>query len=81
MLAERAALRLGEGSLAWVEDYCSGSSLAYLNGNILVLMNTGDHPMALPPGELILRSSAAVGAEPQAADQISSGETIWLKAS
>ncbi|WP_416405228.1 glycoside hydrolase family 13 protein [Arthrobacter sp. LFS091] len=81
LLAERAALRLGEGSLAWVEDYCSGSSLAYLNGNILVVMNTAHQPMPMPPGELILRSSRHVGAEPQAADQISSGETVWLKVS
>ncbi|MCF3138842.1 glycoside hydrolase family 13 protein [Paenarthrobacter sp. AR 02] len=81
LLAERAALRLGEGSLAWVEDYCSGSSLAYLNGNILVVMNTAHQPMPMPPGELILRSSRHVSAEPQAADQISSGETVWLKVS
>jgi alpha-glucosidase len=42
MLAARAAYGLGRGSLAWVEDYCTGSSLAYLNGTTLVMMNVGD---------------------------------------
>ena len=51
MLAERAALRLGQGSLAWVEDYCSDSSLAYLNGNTLVIMNVGAEAMPLPAGD------------------------------
>ncbi len=61
MLALRATHRLGEGSLAWVEDYCSETSLAYLNGNTLVIMNVGAEAMPLPAGETILRSSVGEG--------------------
>ena len=76
MLDLRATNRLGEGSLAWVEDYCSDTSLAYLNGNILVIINVGPEAMPLPAGETVLRSSAA-----EATDLLGSGETIWLTAS
>lgn len=76
LLAERARLRLGAGSLAWVEDYCTESTLAYLNGNTLVVMNVGAESLPLPAGEVILRSSAAEAMHP-----LGSGETIWLSAS
>ncbi|MFJ4268747.1 glycoside hydrolase family 13 protein [Paenarthrobacter nicotinovorans] len=76
LLAERARLGLGAGSLAWVEDYCTESTLAYLNGNTLVVMNVGAESLPLPAGEVILRSSAAEATHP-----LGSGETIWLSAS
>ncbi|MDP9935032.1 alpha-glucosidase [Paenarthrobacter nicotinovorans] len=76
LLAERARLRLGAGSLAWVEDYCTESTLAYLNGNTLVVINVGAESLPLPAGEVILRSSAAEAMHP-----LGSGETIWLSAS
>jgi alpha-glucosidase len=91
MLTQRAAHRLGQGSLAWVEEYCTDSSLAYLNGSTLVIMNVGNEPMPLPGGEVILRSSflhssflhssGAGGTNPLGADLLSSGETIWLSIS
>ncbi|WP_354512996.1 glycoside hydrolase family 13 protein [Paenarthrobacter sp. 4246] len=81
MLAERAMLRLGQGSLSWVEDYCTGSSLAYLNGNTLVIMNVGSDPMPIPAGGTILRSAPASGADQPGTDQLGSGETIWLTVS
>ncbi|MGF6833103.1 alpha-glucosidase [Paenarthrobacter sp. TE4293] len=86
MLAQRAAHRLGQGSLAWAEDFCSESSLAYLNGTTLVIMNVGTDPLPLPAGETILRSSAAPAADQPAADlldadPLGSGETIWLTVS
>ncbi|QOT18168.1 glycoside hydrolase family 13 protein [Paenarthrobacter sp. YJN-5] len=73
MLAQRSTLQLGRGSLAWVEDYCSHTSLGYLNGSTLVVMNVGTEPMPLPEGEVLLRSSAADRNDP-----LGSGETIWL---
>ena len=57
MLALRRELRLGRGSLAWVEDWCTDSCLAYLNGTTLVLMNVGHEPVELPAGDVLLRSS------------------------
>ncbi|GAA2855681.1 glycoside hydrolase family 13 protein [Paenarthrobacter ilicis] len=77
MLALRADHRLGEGSLAWVEDLCSDSCLAFLNGNTLVMMNVGHEPLPLPAGRLILRSFTTEAD----LDPLGSGETIWLTAS
>ncbi|MNL83002.1 hypothetical protein D3C87_2105340 [compost metagenome] len=59
-----------------MEDYCTQSTLAYLNGETLVVMNVGEEPLPLPAGEVILRSSAADATHP-----LGSGETIWLSAS
>lgn len=81
MLARRSTLKLGEGSLAWVEEFCSDSTLAYLNGNTLVVMNMGAEPLPLPYGEVLLRSSVRHSSAAGGADPLGSGETIWLKAS
>nr|WP_231391961.1 glycoside hydrolase family 13 protein [Arthrobacter sp. 35W] len=73
-LALRRDLRLGAGSLAWAERYCSDSSLAYLNGNTLVVLNTSGAPMDLPAGDVLIRSDSSAAPT----DQLNSGETIWL---
>ncbi|WP_441296257.1 alpha-amylase family glycosyl hydrolase, partial [Arthrobacter sp. HMWF013] len=74
MLALRRELGLGSGSLAWVEGWCSGSSLAYLNGATLVVMNLNHEPLELPVGRMLLRS-----AEPGSSRFLASGETAWLR--
>ena len=51
MLALRRELGLGSGSLSWLEDWCTDSSLAYLNGDTLVVMNVGHEPLELPAGD------------------------------
>ena len=73
-LAARRRLSLGDGTLAWVDKYCTETSLGYLNGSTLVLINTGTAPMSLPAGSILHRSCPAAGT----ADQLHSGETIWL---
>jgi alpha-glucosidase len=78
MLALRRGLGLGAGSLTWLEDWCTDTSLAYLNGTTAVLMNVGHEPLELPAGEVLLRSSPSP--EPDgAAHRLSSGETVWLE--
>ncbi len=72
-LALRRKHALGQGSLAWAEDYCTGSSLAYLNGDTLVILNLGSGPLELPAGDVLLRTSGAIGTDP-----LGSGEAIWL---
>jgi alpha-glucosidase len=74
MLALRRELGLGSGSLAWAEDWCSGSSLAYVNGATLVIMNLNHEPLDLPAGLILLRS-----AEPTPGHFLASGETAWLR--
>jgi alpha-glucosidase len=80
MLHVRRELDLGRGSLAWAEEWCTASSLAFLNGDILVVMNIGPDPLELPAGEVVLRSSSGVGLGDE--DQrfgLGPGETVWLR--
>ncbi len=74
MLALRRELGLGSGSLAWAEDWCSGSSLAYVNGATLVIMNLNHEPLELPAGRVLLRSAG-----PDAGHYLASGATAWLR--
>ena len=86
MLAARRELGLGQGSLAWAEEWCTDTCLAYLNGTTLVLLNVGHEPVELPAGRVLLRSSpgsAGTGAESSglagSGHRLSSGETVWLE--
>jgi alpha-glucosidase len=79
MLNVRRELDLGRGSLAWAEEWCTASSLAFLNGDILVVMNMGPDSMDLPAGEVVLRSSPAGYSEDGHRHGLSSGETVWLR--
>ncbi|MBT2566003.1 glycoside hydrolase family 13 protein [Arthrobacter sp. ISL-85] len=74
-LACRRELDLGRGSLSWAEDWCTGSSLGYVNGTTLVLMNLNHEPMELPAGHVLIRSlPAGVGHR-----ALASGETAWIQ--
>ncbi len=53
----RRELGLGRGSLAWAEEWCTDTCLAFLNGTTLVLINVGHEPVELPAGRVLLRSS------------------------
>lgn len=76
MLALRRELDLGRGSLQWAEAWCTGSSLAYLNGNVLVVMNMNHEPLELPSGAILLRSSLDVQGNQRL---LSPGQTAWLQ--
>ena len=47
-LALRRECQLGTGSLQWAEEYCSEGSLAFLNGNTLVLITPVTNPCHCP---------------------------------
>jgi alpha-glucosidase len=80
MLNVRRELDLGRGSLAWAEEWCTASSLAFLNGDILVVMNVGPDPLELPAGGVVLRSSSPSGyGEDDRQFALGSGETVWLR--
>jgi alpha-glucosidase len=82
MLGVRRELDLGRGCLAWAEEWCTASSLAFLNGDILVVMNTGPDPLELPAGEVVLRSSSPSGCgQDDRQFSLGSGETVWLRIS
>lgn len=71
-LAERRRLALGGGSLAWVDAYADDASVvAFCNGDLLVLTNLGDAPVALPDGyEAVLASGPVDGGVP-------TDTTVW----
>lgn len=85
MLELRRQLDLGRGSLSWYEDLCTDTSLAFLNGSTLVLLNVGHEPLELPSGRVLLRSSTPPQTGYDAGDMagaghpLSSGETVWLE--
>ena len=79
MQRSRRELRLGLGSLEWVDD--NGSDvLAFVNDAVLVLANTGTEPVALPEGaEVLLASGSLVRADAEGALQVPSDVTVWAR--
>ena len=69
----RGELGLGDGSFEWVAEFTNESALGFRNGELLVIHNFGDEPLALPAGEIVARS--------QKADSLSlePNTTVWLK--
>jgi alpha-glucosidase len=70
----RRQLKLGEGSFAWLPQFTNERALGYRNGQILVIHNFGRDAMAMPAGEVILRSANGLDQQHIAAD-----ETVWIK--
>ncbi len=74
----RAALRLrasgalGTGQVTWLDGYTEGI-LAFRNGGVIVIANTGTDPVLLPKGEILLSS------EPGTVDLLAPDTTVWLK--
>ena len=69
----RSELGLGDGSFEWVAEFTNDRALGFRNGDILVIHNFGDEPLALPAGEIVARS--------QKGDSLSlePNTTVWLK--
>ena len=70
----RRQLKLGEGSFAWLPQFTNERALGYRNGQILVIHNSGREALAMPAGEVILRSANGLDQQHIAAD-----ETVWIK--
>jgi alpha-glucosidase len=73
-LAARKSWNLGNGSFEWVPGLVSETTLAYKNGDILVVHNFGEDAVALPEGEVILQSWAGAYT-----DALPANQTVWLK--
>ena len=71
LLAERRAHALGAGSLTWVDEF-GPDALAFRNGNVLVIANTGSTPIPLPDGIVIASSGPIDGRE------LPADTTVWL---
>jgi len=67
-LARRSDLGLGSGSFSWLE---TSGYLAFENNGVRVLHNFTNSPLAMPDGEVLLRSGEAGG-------EIAPNETVWV---
>jgi alpha-glucosidase len=70
----RRELKLGEGSFAWLPQYTNDTALGYRNGDVLIVHNFGTDALHLPPGKVLLRSSANSAEH----DAIAPNETVWV---
>ena len=71
----RRNLRLGEGSFEWSPEFTNDQTLGYRNGSVVVVHNFGEASIAMPSGELLLRS--AQGASDSSV--IEPHETVWIR--
>jgi alpha-glucosidase len=72
-LALRRAHDLGAGTLEWLAGYPE-STLAFRNGDVVVIANAGDSPVDLPDGDVLLSS------EPFDGRTLPADTTVWLTA-
>jgi alpha-glucosidase len=70
-LRERAARELGTGELIWLEGY-GDDVVAFRNGEITVIANTGSVAVELPVGDIVLSSEALSEAA------LPPDTTVWL---
>lgn len=71
-LALRTEHRLGVGEVRWLTGY-TDAVVAFRNGAVTVIANTGSSPAALPDGEVILAS------EKVSRGMLAADTTVWLK--
>ena len=70
-LAARRQYDLGAGSLSWLSGYDDGV-VAFTNGQMTIIANTGLVAVELPIGEIILRSAEITGRA------LPADTTVWL---
>jgi alpha-glucosidase len=76
----RAALRLrrklglGAGSLSWSVDHEHGDTVAFRNGDVLVMINMGEFETQLPGGSILAASHPEAGAD----GLLAPNHCVWL---
>ncbi len=71
LLAERRARALGAGTLEWIDGYGT-DAVAFRNGNVTVVANTGTASIPVPEGIVIAASGPLAGAE------LPADTTVWV---
>lgn len=71
LLAERRARGLGAGTLEWIDGYGT-DAVAFRNGNVTVVANTGEAPVPMPDGIVIAASG------PLADGELPADTTVWV---
>jgi len=74
----RRTHRLGSGSLAWVEGLAGTDVVAFLNRDVLVVINLGTEPARLPSGEVLL-DSIDVRSERTGGSTLFPEQCVWLR--
>ena len=72
LLKLRADENLGQGTLQWQEGWAD-HVVAFTNGRITVIANTGESPVELPPGDVVVTTSPLEGG------QLPGHTTVWVK--
>ncbi|MGZ0712138.1 glycoside hydrolase family 13 protein (plasmid) [Coraliomargarita sp. W4R53] len=71
LLAARRAHGLGAGSIQWLDGF-GQDAVAFRNGDVTVIANTGSASIPLPSGTVVAASGALVG------DKIPGDTTVWI---
>jgi alpha-glucosidase len=75
LLKERKAFGIGSGAFRWADEYQDKNSLAYINNNVLVLINFGPDPVVLPAGEVLVTTQHDLTAE----HELEHDQVVWIK--
>ena len=73
MLALRKELRVGSGTLQWL-DSPRDDVMVFRNGRVVVVVNTGREPITLPDSDVLVSSAALDGLT------LPGDATVWLRA-
>lgn len=78
----RRGLRLGTGSLAWVEGFPGGPEeiLGFVNRELVVVANTSDHSFVIPPEYSALLASQPLTSSGDGHLELPPDTTVWLEA-
>lgn len=75
LLSLRKKSRLGDGELVWHEELCTDTTLAYRNGDVLVVANFGPDSLALPAGEILATTQHDLSVE----EVLEHDQVAWIK--
>ncbi|MCJ1697994.1 glycoside hydrolase family 13 protein [Rathayibacter caricis] len=77
-LALRRSRGLGSGSFAWLEGLRGDGVLAFVNRDVLVVVNLGTETVDLPAGEVLL-DSVDVGSAAGPRSTLTPEQCVWLR--
>jgi len=72
LLRFRSQEGLGKGSLVWLDGF-SSDVVAFRNGSVSVVSNTGEHPVPMPAGKVIITTTPLDG------QVVPAHTTVWIK--
>lgn len=77
-LDKRRALKLGSGSFSWYDGF-GDDVVAFVNRDVLVILNLGPKEVALPPFDVILDSVGVTKSAPGTSHILVPEQCVWLR--